>query len=114
MTRTARDQAAGAGVEEIPAEPPTWTGRPLRRVEDPAILRGWGNYVGDIAARDGGCLYAAFVRSPVAAGRLRSVTAPPGVRLVTAAELAGVRPISPASSGSPTFHPRWPRPCSPA
>jgi carbon-monoxide dehydrogenase large subunit len=95
VTRSSRNRAASR-VEEIPAEPPTWTGRPLRRVEDPAILRGWGNFVGDIAARDGSCLYAAFVRSPVAAGRLRSVTAPPGVRLVTAADLTEVRPISPA------------------
>ncbi|GAA0965704.1 xanthine dehydrogenase family protein molybdopterin-binding subunit [Acrocarpospora macrocephala] len=75
------------------AEPPTWTGRALPRLEDPAIVRGWGRYVGDIAARDQSCLHARFVRSAVAAGRLISVTAPPGVTLFTAADLAEVKPI---------------------
>ncbi|MET7333752.1 xanthine dehydrogenase family protein molybdopterin-binding subunit [Nonomuraea sp. NPDC005650] len=75
------------------AEPPTWTGRSLPRLEDPAIVRGWGRYVADIAAADRGCLHARFVRSPHAAGRLISVTAPEGVTLFTAADLVGVRPI---------------------
>jgi aerobic carbon-monoxide dehydrogenase large subunit len=72
---------------------PTWTGRPLRRVEDPAIVRGWGTYAADIAARDPRCLHARFVRSPHASGRLVSVSAPPGVTMVTAADLTDVRPI---------------------
>jgi carbon-monoxide dehydrogenase large subunit len=79
----------------LSAEGQTWSGRPLRRLEDPAILQGFGNYVGDVAARDAGCSYATFVRSPVAAGRIQSITAPPGVRLFTAADLNGVRPICP-------------------
>lgn len=81
---------------EPPTEPPTWAGRPIRRVEDPAILRGDGSYTADVAARDTHCLHAVFVRSTVAAGRLVSVTAPRGVHLVTAADLDGVAPISPA------------------
>ncbi len=77
------------------AEPTTWVGRSLPRYEDPAILRGFGNYVADIAARDTHCLYAVFVRSPIASGVLRGVSAPDHVRLVTAADLAGVLPIAP-------------------
>lgn len=95
MRRESTPTASTAGPTQPPSEPPTWTGQPVRRMEDPAILRGWGTYVGDVAARDTTCLYAAFVRSPVAAGRIRSISAPPGVRLVTAADLAGVQPIAP-------------------
>jgi carbon-monoxide dehydrogenase large subunit len=75
------------------SEPDTWTGRALPRLEDPAIVRGWGTYVADVAARDGDCLHARFVRSPHASGRLVSVTAPPGVILFTAQDLQDVAPI---------------------
>ncbi len=74
-------------------EPSTWTGRPLPRVEDPAIIRGWGNYVADVAAHDSQCLYARFVRSPHASGNIVSVTAPPGVVMITAADLTEVKSI---------------------
>lgn len=74
-------------------EPPTWTGRALPRLEDPAIVRGWGNYVADVAARDRTRLYAKFVRSPYSSGRLQSVTAPPGITIFTAADLTDVQPI---------------------
>lgn len=73
-------------------EPPSWTGRSLPRVEDPSILRGHGQYVADVAAQ-GPCLYAKFVRSAVASGRVVSITAPPGVRMLTAADLDGVGEI---------------------
>ncbi|MCR1781088.1 xanthine dehydrogenase family protein molybdopterin-binding subunit [Nocardioides carbamazepini] len=75
------------------AEPQTWTGRALPRLEDPAILRGWGTYVADVAARDPGCLHVRFVRSAHASGRILSITAPPGVTMFTAADLDGVQPI---------------------
>lgn len=74
------------------SEPQTWTGRALPRLEDPAILRGWGNYVADVAARDA-CLHVRFVRSNQASGRILSVTAPPHVTMFTAADLANVAPI---------------------
>ena len=74
-------------------EPMTWTGRALPRLEDPAIVRGWGNYVADVAARDSTCLHVRFVRSPVASGRITSISAPDGVTLITAADLADVKPI---------------------
>ena len=36
-----------------------------------------------------------FVRSPVAAGTIRKIEAPPGATVITAADLAGVKPIKP-------------------
>jgi carbon-monoxide dehydrogenase large subunit len=75
------------------SEPSTWTGRALPRLEDPAIVRGWGTYVADVAARDGACLYARFVRSAHASGRIISISAPPEVTIFTADDLVGVEPI---------------------
>ncbi|MDZ7886129.1 MAG: xanthine dehydrogenase family protein molybdopterin-binding subunit [Mycobacterium sp.] len=74
-------------------EPTTWTGRALPRLEDPAIVRGWGNYVADIASRNVGCSHVRFIRSTVASGRIVSVTAPPGVTVFTARDMADVQPI---------------------
>ncbi|BBY85050.1 xanthine dehydrogenase family protein molybdopterin-binding subunit [Mycolicibacterium tokaiense] len=76
-----------------PTEPGTWTGRALPRLEDPAIVRGWGRYVGDIAALNQRCAHVRFIRSTVASGRIVSVTAAAGVQLFTAADLTGVAPI---------------------
>lgn len=85
----------GQGVTPAPAaEPQTWVGRALPRLEDPALVRGWGRYVADIASRDN-CLYAHFVRSPVASGRIVSVRGPVGARVFTAADLHGIKPIAP-------------------
>jgi CO/xanthine dehydrogenase Mo-binding subunit len=50
-------------------------GRALPRPEDPALLRGSAPFVADI--RVPGCLDAAFVRSWLAHGRLRSISAGP-------------------------------------
>ena len=44
-------------------------GCPVARIEDPRLLSGGGRYVDDIAL--GGMLHAAFLRSPVAHGRIR-------------------------------------------
>lgn len=71
-----------------------WVGRTIPRVEDPALVQGLGNFIADVAASDPHCLYAVFVRSTVASGRVISVTAPPGVQLVTAADLSA-KPIRP-------------------
>ena len=79
-----------------PTEPGTWTGRALPRLEDPAIVRGWGTYVADIASRNPGCAYVRFVRSTVASGRILSITAPPGVTVFTGRDLADVAPIEAA------------------
>jgi carbon-monoxide dehydrogenase large subunit len=79
-----------------------WTGRALPRFEDERFLTGEAKYVDDLQVP--GVLHAAFVRSPVAHGRLRAVDADaarsaPGVYLVlTAVEIAdevGSFPINP-------------------
>ena len=70
----------------------TWVGRALRRVEDPALLAGRGRFTADLPA----ALRVRFVRSPVAAGRIERITIPDGANVVTAADLAAVKPITPA------------------
>lgn len=76
-----------------PTQPTTWTGRALPRLEDPAIVRGWGRYVADVASLNERCAHVRFIRSTVASGRIVSVTAAPGVTVFTAEDLADVAPI---------------------
>jgi len=68
-----------------------WVGRSIRRVEDPTLLTGQGRFTADLPA----ALFVRFVRSAVAAGRIARIAAPPGAMVVTAAELAAVKPIQP-------------------
>src|SRR5258707_4742660 len=68
-----------------------WTGRSIRRLEDPALVAGHGRFPGDLPA----ARWVRFVRSSVASGRIKRIVAPQGVTIVTAAELAGVKPIQP-------------------
>ena len=68
-----------------------WVGRSIRRVEDPTLVAGNGRFTGDLPA----ARWVRFVRSSVAAGRIKRITAPEGATVVTAAELSGVRPIQP-------------------
>jgi carbon-monoxide dehydrogenase large subunit len=69
----------------------TWVGRSIRRLEDPALVTGRGRFTGDLTAAQ----WVRFVRSPVAAGRIERLTAPQGATLITAADLAEVKPIRP-------------------
>jgi len=63
-------------------------GRSLRRLEDPRLLRGEGQFVDDL--RPEGCMHVAFVRSPVASGRIRAVEGG-----IVAADLEGsCRPLA--------------------
>jgi carbon-monoxide dehydrogenase large subunit len=69
-------------------------GRPIARVEDATLLRGHGRFVDDMTLP--GMLHAAFVRSPVAHGRLNGIDAAkakklPGVHAVLA--YRDLRPI---------------------
>jgi carbon-monoxide dehydrogenase large subunit len=73
---------AGSGMK--------WVGRAIRRLEDPALVRGRGRFTADLPAAH----FVRFVRSPVAAGRIVKIDAPDGVTLVRAADLAA-RPIKP-------------------
>src|SRR5215471_3463526 len=63
----------------------------MRRVEDPALVTGQGRFTGDLLAAK----WVRFVRSPVASGRIRRILAPDGMMMVTAAEVAALRPIAP-------------------
>ena len=68
-------------------------GASLLRKEDARFMTGRGQYVGDI--RMPGMLDIAFVRSPVAHGRLGAITKPDGAadNVYTMDDLAGVQPI---------------------
>ena len=68
-----------------------WVGRSIRRLEDPALVRGQGRFTADLPAAH----WVRFVRSPVAAGKIKSITPPHGALVVTAADLKGVKPILP-------------------
>jgi carbon-monoxide dehydrogenase large subunit len=73
-------------------------GARLTRKEDDRLMRGRGQYVADI--RLAGMRDVAFLRSPIAHGRIRGIAIPPQHRdaVFTAADLAGVKPIRAVSS----------------
>ena len=76
------------------------TGRSIRRLEDPRLVSGGGAYVDDL--RVPGALHVAIVRSPQAHGRIVGIDtsgAPPGVTVVTAADLG--------PGNGPFPHPTW-------
>src|SRR5262249_22593124 len=68
-----------------------WVGRSIRRLEDPTLVSGRGRFTGDLPA----ARWVRFVRSSVASGRIKRIVAPQGATIVTAAELAAVKPIQP-------------------
>jgi carbon-monoxide dehydrogenase large subunit len=68
-----------------------WVGRAIRRLEDPALVRGQGRFTADLPAAH----WLRFVRSPVAAGKIKAIDAPRGAMVITAADLEGVKPILP-------------------
>jgi carbon-monoxide dehydrogenase large subunit len=84
-------------------------GARVRRKEDARLLAGRGQFVGDIKLPN--MLEVAFVRSPVAHGRLRAVIKPEGLeaQVYTMDDLVGVKPIR-AVSSLPGFKPsdQWP------
>jgi len=69
-----------------------WVGRSIRRLEDPALLRGRGRFTADFKAAH----RVRFVRSPVAAGRIENIAIPDGATVITASDLGEVKPIAPA------------------
>src|SRR5262249_47301797 len=69
----------------------TWVGRAVRRLEDPALVTGQGHFTADAPAAH----WVRFVRSPVAAGKLANIKAPKGAMVITAADLTGVKKITP-------------------
>ncbi|HEY6753539.1 MAG TPA: xanthine dehydrogenase family protein molybdopterin-binding subunit [Pseudolabrys sp.] len=69
----------------------TWVGRAIRRLEDPALITGQGHFTADVPAAH----WIRFVRSPVAAGKLTNIGFPNGAMVITAADLKGVKKITP-------------------
>jgi carbon-monoxide dehydrogenase large subunit len=69
----------------------TWVGRAIRRLEDPALIRGQGRFTADASATH----WVRFVRSPVAAGKLRNVGAPADAVVITSTDLKDVKKITP-------------------
>ena len=60
------------------AEPShTWVGRSIRRVKDPALVRGQGHFTGDLKAKHA----VRFVRSSLASGRIVRIGKPAGAVL---------------------------------
>ena len=68
-----------------------WVGRSIRRLEDPALLAGRGRFTADLPATH----RVRFVRSAVAAGKIKKITVPDDAMVFTAADLAAVKPITP-------------------
>jgi carbon-monoxide dehydrogenase large subunit len=89
-----------------------YTGARVKRLEDPRLVRGRGRYLADIGVA--GACTVAFVRSPYAHARVRSIDATaaralPGViAVVTASDLAGVAPLSPSLDGDGFHATAWP------
>ncbi|MDB5998843.1 MAG: aldehyde oxidase and xanthine dehydrogenase molybdopterin binding protein, partial [Rhizobacter sp.] len=90
-------------------KPAHGVGASLPRKEDERFMTGRGQFVGDI--RLPGMLDVAFVRSPVAHGRLGAIVKPQGFEdsVFTMDDLAGVQPIR-ANTSLPGFKPsdQWP------
>ncbi len=68
-----------------------WVGRSIRRVEDPTLIAGAGRFTADLPAT----YRVRFVRSERAAGRISKIHVPGGATVITATDLAGVKPIRP-------------------
>src|SRR5258708_36682649 len=89
-------------ASEAMADTGQGVGARLLRKEDDRLMRGRGQFVADI--RVAGLQDVAFVRSPLAHARIRSITVPERFRGVvfTAANLSDAKPIR-ALSGLPGF-----------
>jgi aerobic carbon-monoxide dehydrogenase large subunit len=87
----------------------TYVGSPVERVEDLRFLRGKGTYIGDFA-RDGQ-LHAAFLRSPIAHGRIRKIDATAAMNcrgvcgVLTSQDIPGPIPVIPFRRPNPTIAP---------
>src|SRR5262245_23584624 len=87
-----------AGMREL-------VGQPIRRVEDPRLLRGEGRFVDDLRVE--GTLHAAFVRAPHGHARLRSLdleaarAAPGVVAAFSVADLPELDKPVPATAALP-------------
>ena len=83
-------------------------GASLLRKEDERHLHGRGQFVPDVKLP--GTMDVAFVRSPHAHARIRSISVPPEMRsrVFTAADLPRIKPIRITSHATGTKAPPWP------
>src|ERR1700730_5844801 len=83
-------------------------GASLLRREDDRHLHGRGEFVADVKLP--GTMDVAFVRSPHAHARIRSISVPPeaACRVFTAADLPRVKPIRVVSHSTGAKSPPWP------
>jgi carbon-monoxide dehydrogenase large subunit len=88
---TAHTKNPGTKIPGTKGSGTTWVGRAIRRLEDPALVTGQGRFTADLPSAH----WVRFVRSPVAAGTVTRITAPQGARIVTTADLTGVKAITP-------------------
>jgi 2-furoyl-CoA dehydrogenase large subunit len=65
---------------------PRLVGKPVRRIEDRALLMGRGRFVDDLPV-DRRTLHAHVIRSPHAHALIRRIDAPAGLRVITGAEV---------------------------
>src|SRR5438309_232759 len=92
----------------IPTMTQTYVGQSIKRPNSPKFLRGEGRYVADISLP--GLLHAAFLRSPHAHARIKSIDASAaralsGVHLVlTAFDVDGKIAPMPIGEIHPTMH----------
>lgn len=70
----------------------TFVGEAIRRREDPALITGRGRFVADLTQ---GCHAIAFVRSPMAAGRILGIEVPDDGLVITHAQLGVVGSVRP-------------------
>ncbi len=70
----------------------TFVGQAIRRREDRALITGRGRFVADLTQ---GCHAIAFVRSPVAAGRILGIDVPEDALVITHAQLGDVGSVRP-------------------
>src|SRR5476651_2475971 len=68
-----------------------WVGRAIRRLEDPALVSGHGRFTAYLPATH----WVRFVRSSVAAGKIKKIDVPKDALVITAADLNGVKKIMP-------------------
>jgi carbon-monoxide dehydrogenase large subunit len=78
-------------VAETKGSGTKWVGRSIRRIEDPALVTGAGRFTADFPANH----HVRFHRSPIAAGSIKTVTAPKGAMVFSATEIAAIKPILP-------------------
>src|SRR5215468_11003044 len=97
MTRMSNAARRNGAVMAAHAPTGSGVGESVPRKEDERHLRGMGEFVGDI--RLAGMRDLAFVRSPIAHGRIVSIVKPSGRErdVFTAADIDGVTPILAAS-----------------